>query len=56
MNDVLYSIYFLSEWGSEKMINDKTYDSSFSPQAAQNANSLVGFRVVDANTIEVYTD
>ena len=56
MNDILYSIYFLSEWGSEKMINDKTYDSSFSPQAAQNADSLVGFRIVDANTIEVYTD
>ena len=56
MNDVLYSIYFLSEWGSEKGVNDKTYDSSFSPQAVQNVNSLVGFRVVDANTIEVYTD
>ena len=56
MNDVLYSIYFLSEWGSEKGINDKTYDSSFSPQAVQNVNSLIGFRIVDADTIEVYTD
>ena len=56
MNDVLYSIYFLSEWGSEKGVNDKTYDSSFSPQAVQNVNSLIGFRIVDADTIEVYTD
>ena len=56
MNDILYSIYFLSEWGSKKGINDKTYDSSFSPQAIQNVNSLVGFRIIDSNTIEVYTN
>ena len=56
MNDILYAIYFLSEWGSEKGINDKTYDSSFSPQAVQNVNSLAGFRIIDFNTIEVYTN
>ena len=56
MNDILYSVYFLSEWGSEKTINDKTYDSNFSPQAVQNVNSLAGFRIVDSDTIEVYTN
>ena len=56
INDILYSIYFLTEWGSEKDVNDKTYDSHFSPQAVQNVNSLVGFRIVDDDTIEVYTN
>ena len=56
MYDILYSVYFLSEWGSEKVVNDKTYDSSFSPQAVQNVNTLVGFRIIDSDTIEVYTN
>ena len=56
MNDVIYSIYFLSEWGSERTENDKTYDSDFSPQASQIFNTLKGIRVIDSDTIEVYTD
>ena len=56
MNDIIYSVYFLSEWGSERSENDKTYDSDFSPQASQILNTLKGIRVIDADTIEVYTD
>jgi len=56
MNDILYSVYFLTEWGSEKTENDKTYDSDFSPQASQVENTLKGIRIIDENTIEVYTD
>ena len=56
MNDILYSMYFLLEWGSEQHQNDKTYDSEFSPQAAQNANTLVGIKQIDNDTIEVYAD
>jgi len=56
MNDIIYSVYFLSEWGSERTENDRTYDSDFSPQAYQILNTLKGIRVVDFNTIEVYTD
>ena len=56
MNDILHSMYFLLEWGSEQHQNDKTYDSEFSPQAAQNANTLVGIKQIDNNTIEVYAD
>tara|TARA_B100001123_G_scaffold232163_1_gene260726 strand:- start:4777 stop:7200 length:2424 start_codon:yes stop_codon:yes gene_type:complete len=56
MNDIIFSIYFLSEWGSEKMDDDKTYDSDFSPQALQIFNSLKGVRILDNDTIEVYTD
>ena len=56
MNDIIYSIYFLSEWGSERTEDDRTYDSDFSPQASQILNTLKGIRVIDENTIEVYTD
>jgi len=56
MNDIIYSTYFLLEWGSEKDENDKTFDSDYSPQAAQNAKTLVGIKPIDENTIEVYTN
>ena len=56
MNDILYSMYFLLEWGSEQRENDKTYDSEFSPQAAQNAKTLVGIKPIDHDTIEIYVD
>ena len=56
MNDIIYSIYFLSEWGSERTENDRTYDTDFSPQASQILSVLKGIRIIDENTIEVYTD
>ncbi|HET6458008.1 MAG TPA: ABC transporter substrate-binding protein [Nitrosopumilaceae archaeon] len=54
MNDVLYSIYFLYQWGAEPSENSKTFDSEYSPKANQSANTLIGIRVIDKNTIEVY--
>jgi len=56
MNDILYSLYFLLEWGSEKHEGDITYDSVYSPQAAQNAKTLIGIKPIDDDTIEVYVD
>jgi len=56
MNDIIYSTYFLLEWGSEKDENDKTFDSDYSPQAAQTAKTLVGIKPIDNDTIEVYTN
>jgi len=56
MNDILYNMYFLQEWGSELQESDYTYDSEYSPQAAQNAKTLVGIKPIDDDTIEVYVD
>jgi len=56
MNDIIYSTYFMLEWGSEKGKNDKTFDSDYSPQAAQTAKALVGIKPIDEDTIEVYTN
>jgi len=56
MNDILYSLYFLQEWGSEPQENDNTYDSEYSSQAVQNAKTLVGIKQMDGDTVEVYVD
>ncbi len=53
MNDVLYSIYFLYEWTCDTE-EDKTCDSEYSSKAEQGAQTLVGVRVIDSDTIEVY--
>ena len=54
MNDVLYGIYFLYQWGATNAEEMKTFDSEFSPKANQAIKTLVGVRVIDKNTIEVY--
>jgi len=56
MNDILHSMYFLQEWGSEPQESDNTYDSEYSPQAVQNAKTLVGIKQIDDDTVEVYVD
>jgi peptide/nickel transport system substrate-binding protein len=56
MNDVLYGIYFLYQWGSDNAQESKTFDSEFSPKANQAAKTLIGVRVIDNDTIEVYED
>ena len=56
MNDILYSLYFLQEWGSEQQESDNTYDAEYSPQAIQNVKTLVGIKLIDDDTVEVYVD
>ena len=54
MNDILYGIYFLYQWGQDQADAGKTFDSEFSPKANQAAKTLIGIRILDKNTIEVY--
>ena len=56
MNDVLYGIYFLYQWGADQINGTMTFDSEYSPKANQAAKTLIGVKVVDENTIEVYQD
>ncbi len=56
LNDVLYSVYFTQEWGSQSKGNDKTFDPDFSPSASQVAQTLVGIRPINEHTIEVYVN
>jgi peptide/nickel transport system substrate-binding protein len=53
MNDILYPIYFMYEWTCETE-DDRTCDSEYSPRASQASQTLVGIRVIDSDTIEVY--
>ncbi|MGB6462976.1 MAG: ABC transporter substrate-binding protein [Nitrosotalea sp.] len=54
MNDVLYGIYFLYQWGWDQASQTETFDSEYSPKANQAAKTLIGVRVIDNDTIEVY--
>ena len=56
MNDVLHSLYFTIEWGTQTDENDKTVDDEFTPRAAQSVQTLIGVKPIDENTIEVYVD
>jgi len=56
INDVLYSLYFTSEWGSEQQENDKTFDTEYTPRAAQSVQTVIGVKQIDEDTIEVYVD
>jgi len=56
MNDVLHSLYFALEWGSEQQEDDKTFDAEYTPRAAQTVQTLIGVRPIDENTLEVYVD
>jgi len=56
MNDILYSLYFTLEWGSEPKDNDKTFDPEFSPRQLQTTKTIVCVRQIDNDSIEVYVD
>ncbi|MFB3048009.1 MAG: ABC transporter substrate-binding protein [Nitrosopumilaceae archaeon] len=56
INDILYSLYFTFEWGSEQLENDKTFDSEYTPRVSQTVKTLIGVKLVDSDTIEVYVD
>ncbi len=56
MKDVLHSLYFTIEWGTQTDESDKTFDSEFTPRAAQTVQTLIGVKPIDENTIEVYVD
>ena len=56
MNDILQSLYFTIEWGSEPQEDDKTFDTEYTPRTIQVVNTLIGVKPIDEDTIEVYVD
>ena len=56
MNDILHSLYFTIEWGSDTGEDDKTFDTEFTPRAIQVVNTIIGVKPLDEDTIEVYVD
>jgi len=56
MKDIIHSLYFTVEWGTQTDENDKTFDTEFTPRAAQSIQTIKGINQIDEDTIEVYVD
>ena len=56
MNDIIHSLYFTIEWGTQTDENDRTFDTEFTPRAAQSVKTIKGIIPIDEDTIEVYVD
>jgi peptide/nickel transport system substrate-binding protein len=56
MNDILHSLYFTVDWGTQVDENDKTFDTEYTPRAAQMIESIIGVNQIDNDTLEVYVD
>jgi peptide/nickel transport system substrate-binding protein len=56
MNDILHSLYFTIEWGTQSDETDKTFDTEFTPRAAQSIQTIIGINQIDEDTVEVYVD
>ncbi len=56
IDDVLYSLYFTIEWGTQLDENDRTFDTEFTPRAAQSIQTIKGIKHIDENTIEIFVD
>jgi len=56
MNDILHSLYFTIDWGSDTGEDDKTFDTEFTPRAIQVVDTIIGVKPLDEDTIEIYVD
>ena len=56
MNDILHSLYFTIEWGTKIDEDDRTFDTEFTPRAAQSIKTIIGVNPIDEDSIEVYVD
>ena len=56
MQDILYALYFVMEWGTQTDANDRTFDAEFTPRASQSIQTIRGINLIDDDTIEVYVD
>ncbi len=56
INDILHSLYFTIEWGTQIDENDRTFDTEFTPRASQIIQTIIGVNPIDEDTIEVYVD
>ena len=56
INDILHSLYFTVEWGTQTDQNDKTFDAEFTPRTAQAIQTIKGVRQIDGDTVQVFVD
>jgi peptide/nickel transport system substrate-binding protein len=53
-NDVLYNLYFASQWGTNTGPSDKKVDSSYTPAQGPAIKQIKGIRFLSDNKVEVY--
>lgn len=56
LDDILYSLYFASEWGTQDGPGDMTFDAEFTPRAGPSVETFVGVLPVDGDTLRVFVD
>lgn len=56
MKDIVHSLYFTMEWGTQTDENDKTFDVEFTPIASQAVQTIIGIKPIDEDTIDVYVN
>ena len=54
--DILYSVYFAGEWGTQTGEDDITFDTEFTSMVAPRVESIVGVRPTGHSTLEVYAN
>ena len=55
-SDILYSLYFTFEWGTNEGENDRTIDAEYTSQMEPLVRTIKGIRILSENKIEVYID
>ena len=56
MDDILYMISFMTEWGTDDGGGDRTYDPEYTSRTNQFMKTFQGVRVIGPDSIEVYVD
>ena len=56
MNDILHSLYFTIEWGTQLDENDRTFDTEFTPRTSQSVETIIGVNPIDEDSVEVYVN
>ena len=56
MLDVVHSLYFAKEWGTQTGPDDATFDTEFTSVAAPSVQTIKGIRPAGPDTVEIYVD
>ena len=56
MLDIIHSLYFAKEWGTQTGPDDATFDTEFTSVAAPSVQTIKGIRPAGPDTVEVYVD
>lgn len=56
MDDILYMVSFMTEWGTGDGGEDRTFDPEYTSRTNQFMKTLQGVRVIGPDSIEVYVD